>query len=161
MERVLHPSLVKCLSSLSIRSPQLKIKLWMEQKKAIRATTLIKALRKPTLHKTGCSFEDLLNLYLESNTREAFRTVVKERGINSKPLREKLEKALGHSPLSWHYCRLLLLLYIPFSKEATNKSYLLHVTLKKIPSTLTKDGAPLVDARMREKVTVVTLSVGP
>ena len=49
MERVWHPSLVKCLSSLSTRSPKLHRKLWMEQKKAIRATTLIKALGKPTL----------------------------------------------------------------------------------------------------------------
>ena len=41
---------MKCLSSLSIRSPQLQRKLWMEQKKAfIRATTLIKALGKPTM----------------------------------------------------------------------------------------------------------------
>ena len=45
MERVLHPSLVKCLSSLSIRSPQLHRKLWMEHNKAIRATTLIRHLQ--------------------------------------------------------------------------------------------------------------------
>ena len=88
MERVLHPSLVKCLSSLSILSPQLHRKLWMEQKKAIRgATTLIKAFGKPTLTSAqakrvealSIKFEDLLNLYLESTTTEAFHTVLKER----------------------------------------------------------------------------------
>ena len=86
MERVLHLSLVKCLSSLSIRSPQLHRKSWIEQKKAIRATTLIKALGKPTLTSAqaktvdalGIKFEDLLNLYLESTTTEAFHTVLKE-----------------------------------------------------------------------------------
>ena len=87
MERVFHPSLVKCLSSLSIRSPQLHRKLWMEQKKAIRANTLIKVLGKSTLTSAqakrvdalGIKFEDLLNLYLESTTTEAFHTVLKER----------------------------------------------------------------------------------
>ena len=87
MERVLHPSLVKCLLSLSIQSPQLHSKLWMEKKKAIRATALIKALGKPSLTSVqakrvdalGIKFEDLLNLYLESTTTEAFHTVLKER----------------------------------------------------------------------------------
>ena len=59
----------------------------MEQKKATRATTLIKALGKSTLTSAqanrvdalGKKFEDLLNLYLESTTTEAFHTVLKER----------------------------------------------------------------------------------
>ena len=116
--------------------PMLHRKLWMEQKKAIRATslgyiaiTLIKAHGKPTLTSAqakrldalGIKFEDLLNLYLESSTRETFHTVLKERVINSKPLREKLEKALGHThytstqhtvsctPAISYSCRTLLL----------------------------------------------------
>ena len=50
--------------------------------------------------KTGCSweqFKDLLKLYRESSTSEAFHRLLKERGINSKPLLQKLEKVLRHS----------------------------------------------------------------
>ena len=67
--------------------PTVAQKAGMEQKKAIRPTTLIKALGKPTLTSfqansvdaLGKKFEDLLNLYLESTTTEAFHTVLKER----------------------------------------------------------------------------------
>ena len=65
MEKVLHPSLVKCLSSLSIQSPQLHRKLWMEQKKAIKATTLIKALGKPTLTSAQAKRVDALGIKFE------------------------------------------------------------------------------------------------
>ena len=67
--------------------PTVAQKAGMEQKEAIRATTLIKALGKPTLTSSqansvdalGKKFEDLLNLYLESTATEAFHTVLKER----------------------------------------------------------------------------------
>ena len=51
MERVLtHPSLVRCLSRLPIRTSGRQIKLWMQQKRAhIRTTSLVKALGKPSL----------------------------------------------------------------------------------------------------------------
>ena len=68
MEKVLHPSLVKCLSSLSIRSPHLHRKLWMEQKKAIRATTLIKALGKPTLTSAQAKRVDVLGIKFEDES---------------------------------------------------------------------------------------------
>ena len=52
----------------------------------IRATTLIKALGKSILTSAqakrvdalGIKFEDLLNLYLESTTTEAFHAVLKD-----------------------------------------------------------------------------------
>ena len=104
---VLHPSLVKCLSSPSIRSPQLHRKLWMEQKKAIRAATLIKALVKPTLTSSQAKrvdavdikSEDLQNMYISGeHPHGSFPySLERERGINSKPQWEKLEKALGHT----------------------------------------------------------------
>ena len=66
--------------------PHSCIDSWMEQENAIRATTLIKAFGKPTLTSAldkvdalGIKFEDLLKLYLESTTTEAFYTLLKER----------------------------------------------------------------------------------
>ena len=126
MGRVLHPSLVKCLSSLSIRSPQLHRKLWMEQKKAIRATTLIKALGKPTLTSAvdalGIKFEDLLNLYLESTTTEAFHRVLKERetSIASHYLRSS-RKRWGTLPLDVRSADCLSLLPFPIFAEPSAK----------------------------------------
>ena len=45
MERVLtHPSLVRCLSRLPIRTPARQIKLWMQQKQAHIRITSVKAM---------------------------------------------------------------------------------------------------------------------
>ena len=65
----------------------------------------ISPLGKPTVTPTqakrldtlGLKFEDHLKLYRESADREAFQTTMKEKGIRSKPLREKIVKALRHS----------------------------------------------------------------
>ena len=107
MEQVfLHPSLARCLSNLPTRFPHLQRKLWVDQKKSfMRASVLIRSLGKPTvtpaqakrLDTLGLKFEDLLKLYQESADREAFLTTMKEKGIRSKPLREKIAKALRHS----------------------------------------------------------------
>ena len=102
---MLHPSMAQCLSSLSIRCPHQQVKLWMEQKQSfIRAANLIKAFGKPSLtsiqakklHSLGLNFEDLSKLYRETGARDAFQTALKDRGSNSKLLREKLGKALSH-----------------------------------------------------------------
>ena len=98
MEQVfLHPSLARCLSSLPTRSPHLHRKLWVDQKKSfMRASVLIKPTITPAQDKRldtlGLKFEDLLKLYRESADREAFLTTMKEKGIGSKPLREKLTR---------------------------------------------------------------------
>ena len=118
-----------------------------QQKKAITATTLIKALGKPTRTSTqakrldalGIEFKDLFNLYLEISNREAFHTVLKERGINSKPLREKLEKTLEQSrrtstqhtvsctPAVSYSCRTLLRRSHQITKDFTDT--IVHVLL--------------------------------
>ena len=84
MEKVLHIASLTCQMPSSL--PTVAQKAGMEQKKTIR-TTLIKALGKATLASAqansvdalGKKFEDILNLYLESTTTEAFHTVLKER----------------------------------------------------------------------------------
>ena len=45
----------------------------------------------------GYTFQKLVLLCQQSVTKEDFIAVLKEKGIRSKPLREKLVKALGHS----------------------------------------------------------------
>ena len=113
MEVVLHPSLVKCLSSLSILSPRLHRKLWMEQKKAIRATTLMKALGKPTLISAGCSWHKIRRP-LESVSGEHHHgsfpySLERERDINSKSLWENLPLDVCSAECIFHSCCLLLL----------------------------------------------------
>ena len=132
MERVLLcPSLVKCLSSLSIRFPQLQMKLWMEQKKAIiRATTLIKALG--TL--TSAQAKRLNTLGNNSKTSWKYigraapvkhSIVLKERGINSKPLWRSSRKRWGtpaRRPLGWLSLALQRLLPCPPASPAAPSS---------------------------------------
>ena len=97
-----------------------------------QSITLIKALLKPTLTSAqakrldalGIQLKVLLNLYLETSTREVFHTILKERGINSKPLRRKLEKVLTQltvscTPAVSYSC-------VPSSKEATKLQKLLY-----------------------------------
>ena len=102
MEKALHIASLTCQMPSSL--PTVAQKAGMEQKKAIRATTLIKALGKPTLTSAqansvdalGKKFEDLLNLSGEHHHGSFPYSLERERGINSKSLWEKL-KALGHS----------------------------------------------------------------
>ena len=102
MEKVLHIASLTCQMSSSL--PTVAQKAGMEQKKAIRATTLIKALEKPTLTSAqansvdalGKKFEDLLNLSGEHHHGCFPYSLERERGINSKSQWEKLI-GLGHS----------------------------------------------------------------
>ena len=81
------------LSSLPIRLPHLQMKPWMDQNNSdTRAATLIKKLDSLVL-----TFEELSKLYQKSAPGEHFLTALKLKGINSKPLWEKLVKALGYS----------------------------------------------------------------
>lgn len=108
LERVLtHPSLVTCLSRLPIRSPAQQMKLWIQQKRAhIRTTSLVKAMGKPSLtaaqakrlDSLGLGFNDLLKLHRDSSSTDEFQTLLKDRGVRSKPLREKMWKALQQFP---------------------------------------------------------------
>ena len=105
MERVFtHPTLASCLSWLTVRRPQQQVNLWVNQKRLhFRASSLIKSLGgKPAvtdaqakrLDSLGLSFDDLVKLYSESTGIDDFCSVLKARGVNSKPLREKLVKCL-------------------------------------------------------------------
>ena len=115
MEKVLHPSLVKCLSSLSIRSPHLHRKLWMEQKKAIRATDLIKALGKPTLTSAQAKRVDALGIKFEDESVSGEHHHGSFPYSLERPIVGEAESA-GALPLDvrsadcvFHSCRLLLL----------------------------------------------------
>ena len=104
LEKILtHPSLVTCLSRLPIRSPAQQMKLWIQQKRAhIRTTALVKAIGKPSLTAAqakrldvlGLGFNDLLKLHRDSGSRDEFLTAMKDNGIRSGPVREKIVKAL-------------------------------------------------------------------
>ena len=104
MERVLtHPSLVRCLPNLDIRSPAKQMRLWIQQKRVhTRITALVKALGTPSvtaaqarrLDNLGLGIQELLKLHKDIDNPEEFLTRLKERGVNSKILREKLVKTL-------------------------------------------------------------------
>lgn len=104
MERVMtHPSLVACLSNLPIRSPKHQQSLWSSQKRLFQRTTAltrslggkpsITSLQAKRLDSLGFTFEGLVKLYRECDPAK-FQAVLKEKGVNSKPLREKLAKQL-------------------------------------------------------------------
>ena len=104
MERVLtHPSLVRCLPNLDIRSPAKQMRLWIQQKRVhTRITALVKALGTPSvtaaqarrLDNLGLGIQELVKLHKDIGNPEEFLTRLKERGVNSKILREKLVKTL-------------------------------------------------------------------
>ena len=79
------------------------MKLWIQQKQAhIRTTALVKAIGKPSLTAAqakrldvlGLGFKDLLKLHRDSGSRDEFVTAMKDNGIRSGPVREKIVKAL-------------------------------------------------------------------
>ena len=83
------------------------MKLWIQQKRAhIRTTALVKAIGKPSLTAAqakrldvlGLGFNDLLKLHRDSGTRsgsrDEFLTAMKDNGIRSGPVREKIVEAL-------------------------------------------------------------------
>ena len=102
MEKVItHPKLARCLSKLLIRSATNQGGLWVAMKRRyFRSAALIKELGKPAvttaqakrLDELGLDFQDLLKMNSESKTPEEFQTALKNRGVNSKPLREKIVK---------------------------------------------------------------------
>ena len=104
MERILtHASLASCLAELPIRSANTQRRLWEKQKRLFqRSTALIRSLGKPAvtsnqakrLDSLGFAYQDLVQLYSNSKDKEDFITTLKKRGVNSKPLREKLAKLL-------------------------------------------------------------------
>ncbi len=109
MERVLkHQDIRPHLAALSIRSPhEQTYKLWIQQKRIfMRAASLIIAIGKHKLTSTqakkldylGFTFNSLSLLCQQYGGTEEFRAALKERGVRSKPLREKLMKALHTSP---------------------------------------------------------------
>ncbi len=79
------------------------MKLWAEQKSLHqRTTSLVNSLGKPSvtapqakrLDVLGLSYSALLSLRLESKKEEDLIATLKAKGVNSKPLREKLTKLL-------------------------------------------------------------------
>ena len=67
-----------------------------------RTSSLIRSLGKPAvtpaqakrLDDLGLGYEDLTTLYRHSKDKDVFCSVLKKKGVNSKPLREKLVKLL-------------------------------------------------------------------
>ncbi len=103
MEEVLtHRSLVKCLSNLTIRSPGKQISLWLKQKRAhSRSTALIKSLGRKCitsvqakrLDSIGLGLHELVELH-SSHSNEGFLKCLKDKGVRSEAVRNKLQKAL-------------------------------------------------------------------
>ena len=97
---LIHP-MVTCLSRLYIRSPSQQLRHWVQQKRAhIRKTSLMKELGKCVtaaqaawLDSLGIGTRDLVKLR-DCNSQEGFLTTLREKGVRSRALREKLQKAL-------------------------------------------------------------------
>ena len=90
--------LVDLLSSLPVRSTSQQLGAWAAQKNTHnRVTQLLTSLGKRVtnaqakrLNQLGLSFETLQELRSTCKTNETFCKTLQERGVNSKPLREKL-----------------------------------------------------------------------
>ena len=81
------------------------MRLWIQPKRVhTRTTALGKALGKPSLTAAqarrldtlGLGFQELLKLHKDTANPEEFLKMLKERGVRSKPLKEKLVKVLQH-----------------------------------------------------------------
>ena len=104
MKEVLaHPSL-DCFSKLQFRSSTELLKCWVSQKGLHqRTTSLISSLGKPCvtspqakrLDFLGLSYPRLINFYSKAKDKDAFMKTLKDKGVKSKPLQEKLWKLLG------------------------------------------------------------------
>ena len=98
--------LVNLLSSLPVRSPKSVIDAWCAQKKKhTRNTKLLVSLgRKITanqaqrLDSLSLSYEALVELRAASKDGEDFIDALHKRGVNSKPLREKLKTLISVQP---------------------------------------------------------------
>ena len=106
MEQVLtHPSLVRCLSRLPIRSPNKQMSQWLQQKRIhIRTTCLIKssgrgcltAAQAKRLDSLGLDMNALLEIR-DSHTKEGFLQCLKNKGVRSEAVRNRLQRALKPS----------------------------------------------------------------
>jgi len=103
MEEILmHPSLVRCLSNLTIRTPDKQVSLWMKQKQAhFRSTTLLKSLGRKSITPAQAKRLDSLGLDLQelvrlrnSHSEEGLLQCLKEKGVRSEAVRNKLKTAL-------------------------------------------------------------------
>ena len=100
-----HQSLVSCLSKLPVHTPRKQIRLWVAQKNYHQRTdALVRALGTPAtkaqanrLDSLGLSVTDLVKLYRQSQNSEVFSKTLKDLGVNSKPLRDKLLKSVPRS----------------------------------------------------------------
>lgn len=106
MEEILtHPSLIRCLSSLSIRTPGKQVSQWIQQKRAhIRSTTLLKSLGRKCITPAQAKRLDSLGLGLQkllelrnSHTKEGLLRCLKDKGVRSEAVRNKLQMALEQS----------------------------------------------------------------
>ncbi len=93
-----------CLDKLHIQSPSMQMKKWLAQKTLYtNAALLTRSLGKPSITPTqakklvtqGIDFHTLLLLRSRtSDTKDAFIASLKQEGVRSKPLREKLYREL-------------------------------------------------------------------
>ncbi len=132
MECILtHPSLVQCLDNLTIRSPRTEMKLWLQQKRAhTRITSLIRSLGKPSLTTGQAIRMDTLGLGVaelgelrDMHSKDDFLSSLKDKGVNSKVLREKILKALNKltsttSQVFCINCFIVLLFHLDGSKKS-------------------------------------------
>ncbi len=97
--------LTGCLDKLHIQSSSMQMKKWLAQKTLYtNAALLTRSLGKPSITPTqakklvtqGIDFHTLLLLRSRtSDTKDAFVASLKQKGVRSKPLREKLYRALS------------------------------------------------------------------
>ena len=101
-EQVLtNSSMVSCFFRLHIHSPSQQLRQLVQQKRAhIRKTTLMKELGKcvtaaqaARLYSLGIGTHDLVHLR-DCNSQEGFLTALREKGVRSRALSEKLQKDL-------------------------------------------------------------------
>ncbi len=92
-----------CLDKLHIQSPSMQMKKWLAQKTLYtNAALLTRSLGKPSITPTqakklvtqGFDLHTLLLLRRTSDTKDAFVASLKQKGVRSKPLGEKLYRAL-------------------------------------------------------------------
>ena len=104
LEEVLtHQSLGDVLSRLSIRSFGQQMKQWVAQKRSFKwRKALIKSLGKPSItdpqsrrfYQLQLGYDELKNLYAKAKDVADFRKTLKDRGVHSKALLERLPKML-------------------------------------------------------------------
>ncbi len=124
-----------------ILTPQMQLKKWLSQKTLfIKAASLTRSLGKPSVTPTqakklvteGFDYQSLSLLHRTSRTMDDFHEGLKKRGVRSKPLGEKLFKALSSRWVCFPCCSppspfVVTVFYLFFSKPA-----LLRATQRKI-----------------------------